>query len=269
MTCYAWRGREGEENLYEHLVETYKVASQMWELEALARKLSSLKSLGKEKVKEAVLAAALLHDVGKAASEYQNACARGECERFPGHYLVSTLYTYIVLKEGLGVYAPCNTKELIAVLSGGKEAEEGVVVSLLILLPIALHHIHQVYAYQSLQYSRDEENARRYHQVHSSCAQCLEDLASFISERFEHLGGLGKVRELPQLIAGTDSAARESFIRALNLVRNLENAVKGIEPSSLSLAIEAATGIVNLSDGYVAAKARSKRSQRDPHASRK
>ncbi len=47
-------------------------------------------------------------------------------------------------------------------------------------------------------------------------------------------------------------------MEALNFVRNLERAVKGVgtESSSLALAVEAAAGIVNLGDGAVAAGAR-------------
>ena len=73
--------------------------------------------LDAESCREAVLTAALLHDVGKAAATYQEECARGVCESFPGHYLVSTLYTYIAIKEGLGVKAPNNPESLAKILS--------------------------------------------------------------------------------------------------------------------------------------------------------
>jgi hypothetical protein len=49
---------------------------------------------------------------------------------------------------------------------------------------------------------------------------------------------------------------RETLIQALIFVQNLGDAVRCSKASSLSLAIEAAAGIVNLSDGEVAAKAR-------------
>ena len=251
MTCYAWRKGGGEEGLYEHLVSTYRVAARTWELEALSRKVSKLTGLKAEECREAILAAALLHDVGKAAVEYQEECAKGRCESFPGHYLVSTLYAYVAVKEGLGVAAPCCSDQLAKILSGEEGVEGDVVGALLILLPVALHHYHQIHSYQSLRYQGDEKRARARHTVHAACHPCLKKLAEFIECSFSRLNGLRKVGELPQLLS-----RRETLIQALIFVQSLGNAVLHSEVSSLSLAIEAAAGIVNLSDGEVAAKAR-------------
>jgi len=251
MTCYAWRKGGKAEELCGHLVGTYEVAKRTWELEALSRKVSKLTGLDAEECREAILAAALLHDVGKAAVEYQVECAKGCCESFPGHYLVSTLYAYATVKEGLGVAAPCSFDELAKVLSGKEKVEGDAVSALLILLPVALHHYHQIRSYQSLRYQGGEERARARHTVHAACHPCLKELAGFIERSFSRLNGLKKVGELPQLLS-----RRETLIQALIFVQNLGDAVLRSEASSLSLAIEAAAGIVNLSDGEVAAKAR-------------
>jgi CRISPR-associated endonuclease Cas3-HD len=251
MTCYAWRKGGKAEELCEHLLGTYEVAKRTWELEALSRKVSKLTGLDAEECREAILAAALLHDVGKAAVEYQVECAKGCCESFPGHYLVSTLYAYVTVKEGLGIAAPRDYSRLARILSGKESVERGVFGALLILLPVALHHYHQILSYQSLRYQGDEECARARHTVHAACHPCLKKLAEFIKSSFSRLNGLEKVGELPQLLS-----RRETLIQALIFVQNLGDAMRCSEASSLSLAIEAAAGIVNLSDGEVAAKAR-------------
>ncbi|MCC6059568.1 MAG: CRISPR-associated endonuclease Cas3'' [Thermofilum sp.] len=251
MTCYAWRRGGEEERLCAHLFETYKVAAQTWELEALSRKVSKLMGLDAESCREAVLIAALLHDVGKAAVTYQEECARGACESFPGHYLVSTLYTYIAIKEGLGVKAPNNPESLAKILSEREKVSNDVISALLILLPIALHHYHQILSYKSLRYSCDVPRARELHKVHSSCIPCLEELAGFIEKNFSRFGGLKKIRELPQLISD-----ERILIPAHIFVQNLGEAVERSKPSVIIFTIEAAAGIVNLSDGTVAARAR-------------
>jgi len=262
MTCYAWRKGEGEK-LYSHLVETYRVAKQMWELEALSKKVSKLTGLEREACREAVLAAALLHDIGKASVTYQKECAKGECEEFRQHYLVSTLYTYIALKEGVGIAPPTDPRTLAEMLSGRREGEREEVMALLVLLPIALHHYHQIRSYGSLEYSGDEASTRKHHAIYSGCGGCVEELARFIDENFDSLRGLRRIEEVHLFIEASEGPARETFVEALIFVRNLARTVKsvGTDTSSLALAVEAAAGIVNLSDGAVAARVRRKRAR--------
>jgi len=91
----------------------------------------------------------------------------------------------------------------------------------------------------------------------------VEELARFVDENFDRLRGLRRIEEVRLFIEASEGPARETFVEALIFVRNLARTVKrvGTDASSLALAIEAAAGIVNLSDGAVAARVRRKRAR--------
>ncbi len=252
MSCYAWRGDGGRaELLYDHLTGAYRVAKDRWETEALARKLSRMTGLDEEVCREAILAAILFHDLGKAAEEYQRQCRTSACESFYQHYLVSALYLHAVLAKGLLTPKEANRGQLVSNVPFADNLDAGGTLARLILLPVTFHHYHQIAGLRSLEYKE-----RQGHFEIEECAECLRELAGFVRREFKRLRGLEVVEDLPGLLR--DRGVRTA---AIMFVQNLSEEIREAqkrppEPFHLLAAIEAITGLVNLCDGIVASRAR-------------
>lgn len=244
MSCFAYRDSQGVcELLFNHLVSTYFLASTRWETGALSLKISRVLGLEREEVRESILLAALLHDIGKAATKFQEECQKGSCESFPQHYLTSAFYVHYILEKSLKFNL---TSEKIKKLLKGEEVgcrEE--LIGLIVLYPVAFHHYHQVWGYSS--YSAKKGFVMP---IHEACRCCFKQLGEFVQHNFTMLKDVGHhLKSLPdELSALKRTSSSEIF------VRNIENVIiEVVRPRSiLSSAIEAVTGIVNLCDGYVA-----------------
>ncbi|MEM1690677.1 MAG: CRISPR-associated endonuclease Cas3'' [Thermofilaceae archaeon] len=244
MGCYAYRDSSGaSELLYDHLVATYMLASSRWETSAISRKVSSVLNLEENEVRESILLAALLHDIGKAEKRLQDECQKGACKRFPQHYLISAFYTYTVLSEALNL--KLSTSRIAAILDEDR-GDRAELIILLVVFPVAFHHYHQVASYESYRKLGERDLL-----VHAACKDCLmKPLGEFVKEKFEVLRGVGdQLENLPNLLASNRRNAQ-----AWILVSNIGEIIQRVaRPRSfLAMAIETATGVVNLCDSAAA-----------------
>ncbi|MEM0226593.1 MAG: CRISPR-associated endonuclease Cas3'' [Thermofilaceae archaeon] len=249
MSCFAYRGPHGTcELLCEHLINTYRQASMRWETDALSQKISYVLRLEKAEVRECILLAALLHDIGKAAQKFQEECLKGICERFPQHYLVSAFYAHIVLCKAFDLNL--HTENIISLLKG-ENGDREELISLLVLYPIAFHHYHQVQDYTS--YKPEEITSP----IHEVCRCCFEQIGELIASEFNVLKDVGKhLKDLPNILV-----TKSGILRSKIFVNNIHEVINrvGRPRSFLPPAIEAVTGIVNLCDGITARSSRGRR----------
>lgn len=254
--CYAYRGREASEPLCEHLRGVYEEAKRRWETRAVAGKVARLCGIDEGLAREAILLSALLHDIGKAAEPLQERCEGGACERWPQHYLISAHWAYVVLSRCLGI-SDSLTEYLGRVLASGSGGDQTRNLALLVLIPVAFHHYHQVRGDVSYEYRYERGNLR----VHASCHGCFAELGQLVDAEFGELPRLcrgrpgGAIGGLPGLL---QSLGPEEEARSVIFVRNLGRTMleRSVSPTGFALALEAVTGIVNLCDGLVAASAR-------------
>jgi len=247
--CYAFKGTEGSECLADHLREVMACSRGRWETEGLARKLSALYGIDGELVKDLVSLAALLHDVGKAYREYQPECEE-LCKEFPSHYILSAqLAAYLGRAVGL---RELSAEEIVrtfdaVLLRGVSGLTEGYLYTLAVVIPVLLHHYAQVNLARLT--SRDQFKELQLYEG------CLDDLRGLLAK----LSGIVK-SELPGRVVetayGVLSKGVVSDLPVIPLIR--EHLFNLRKPPPQRFIADAVLGILNLCDGVVASRSRSK-----------
>jgi len=259
--CYAYRdvGSRREEDLAEHLMEVASCCASRWELSALASKMSKALGIGFNTTRDALILAGLLHDIGKAAYVYQKLCSSDKCTDFQGHYLISAFITHLALNlSGTTV----DTRDVVEFLSDNyAKLSEDKIFAILMILPIAFHHYHQVRGVRSydtiLRHSVEDflENPL----IHSPCLESFKRVTGY--RGVSSARGKDLIRSLYTLLTDIKSRVEQDSYRCSKLfIQMLEELVrKGLRELSITLGktiIEAVTGVVNLCDGSVASKKR-------------
>ncbi|MEM4811188.1 MAG: hypothetical protein QXS92_04675, partial [Thermofilum sp.] len=182
---------------------------------------------------------------GKAGKRLQDDCQKDVCEGFPQHYLISAFYTYAIFKKAFNL--EFNTNKIIALLNEDR-GDRVELIGLLIVLPVAFHHYHQVESYRSY-----EVGNRRWEDylVHTACEDCLKSLGEFVKEKFIVLRKVGyNLENLPNMLISDRETVQISWIFMSNINEIITHIVR--PRSFLTMAIEAITGVINLCDGTVA-----------------
>ncbi|MEL9941023.1 MAG: CRISPR-associated endonuclease Cas3'' [Ignisphaera sp.] len=275
--CYAYRDEGSEEPLPNHLADVASCCRERWEFAALASKISRVLNISRNDVQCAITLAALLHDIGKAAEIYQKDCASSKCTQFSGHYLISMFLVDLAFRAS-GI--PLSSSDVISFIedrvsdmeSGDGATTEKKVLALLVLLPIAFHHYHQVRGFTSYNVYRDGDatNVGRFIESPKIWSPCIEKL-DVVGQRLDSelavcrqgtvvdwLDVLGKLR---QILSNIDLYRESDLYRGSRiLVENLGVAIeKNLKNVSVTLSrtvIESVVGLINLCDGYVAYRAR-------------
>lgn len=256
--CYAYKDNSSEELLVDHLVNVLDFCQSRWEFKALSRKISRVLGLSEDDVENAIATASVLHDIGKAAQVFQDECAKGVCTEFPGHYMISTFLTHLALRASgvsIGVDDVVNFLE-----DNVEKLGKDKVVGILIVLPIAFHHYHQVRGFAS--YTVDRDRVRSFIEEPKIYPRCVEDMATIskkttskriprlINDIQNILGDLGKYRN-SDLYRGS-----KLFIEKFHDV--IEKNVRLTAITASRVIVESIVGLINLCDGYVALRSRSR-----------
>jgi len=249
--CYAFRGTEGSECLADHLREVMACSRGRWETEGLARKLSVLYGVDRELAKDLVSLAALLHDVGKADSVYQSSCER-LCEEFQNHYILSAQFAaYLGRAVGL---RELSTEEIgstfnVVLLREVKELTEGYLYTLAVVIPVLSHHYAQVNLARLT--SKDQFKELRL------CESCLDELRELLAEAPSVVKS-----ELPRRVI---AVVYEILSKGVQVISDLpviplrrEHLFNLRRPPPQRFVADAVLGVLNLCDGVVASRSRSK-----------
>lgn len=262
LMCYAYResAKGVEEKLSEHLTATASYCLKRWELDALARKVSRLLRLDTATAKDSIVFVALAHDIGKAASIYQEKCSKGLCTSFKGHYLVSAFLLSLALNlSGLEV-----SKESIKRFLEDQfdELSKEEIIGVMILLPVILHHYHQVRGYKSYSIEGHEE-ALEFLEEPRIYPECVESLRSSLNtfsfgERIRGLVNvlMNTLENVGKYFESDSYKANEMIV--MGFYKDvIERDIKALNRVTLGKCIvEAITGLINLCDGWAASQAR-------------
>ena len=156
--CYAFRDHGCEETMEMHVRGVVGLCRERWELEGLVTKVSRLIDIGlsrdetKRLVKEFIIFAAFLHDIGKCDRRYQEVCSRGVCTSFPEHDLLSARFALTVaFNTGIieGEFAGRVMKEKLHRMfaKGEMPSDVGDLYLILVVVPIMFHHYAQKRSY--------------------------------------------------------------------------------------------------------------------------
>lgn len=258
--CYAYRDVSSglEEDLVEHILGVASCCTERWETRALASKLSRVLGLGLDMTRDAILLAGLLHDVGKAAQVYQKPCQRSGCTEFHGHYLVSAFIAHLALSLSSVAIRVRDAEEFLS--SSSARLGEDKAFAVLVVLPIAFHHYHQVRGTGSYSAAHRStvNNFLDNPLIYGKCVESFEKITSHqgIGPRGREV--LEKVRvvltDIGSYVESDSYRDSKLFILRLgDLVRS------GLRDTSVTLGkavVEAVTGVVNFCDGIVAARKR-------------
>lgn len=290
--CYAYRDENYKEYLVDHLINVVKCCENRWEFNAIAKKISKTLNIPEENVKNTIILAALLHDIGKTAQIFQEQCDENQnnktintvqlgverkCTTFPGHYLIS-LFLVKLTYETLG--SQLTIKDAVDFLSNSDmmkiEKNKAKIIELLVILPIVFHHYHQVEDFISYaaKYYYDIKDLVKSSilqfienpKIHRKCIEQINKLSEELRKSSNHqilmvINTLHKV--LSEIESYEHSEMHSNLYRRSEIfVKNLFNEVikKDVKSLSISLpkiAIESIIGLINLCDGYVAHKSRS------------
>lgn len=254
--CYAYRYRGSEELLLEHLVNVARCCQSRWEFKALSGKISRLLNLAEDDVGQAIVLAALLHDIGKAVQEFQQECIKSGCREFPKHYLISTFLVHLAFEvSGISVSTNDVTKFFEDEIGGMDKSK---VLELLVILPIAFHHYHQVRGVTS--YRAHREDGASFVDNLSIWIECCKDLSEL--EGVVHGDPWSTVvRVLQSILPSIEQHKQGNPYRSSGMfIRNFyETVKKNLVLTSITLSrtmVESIAGLINLCDGRVAYEAR-------------
>ena len=256
--CYAFRSHSCEESMEVHVRSVVNLCRKRWELKGLAAKVSRLVSIDglsrkgvEQLVKEFIIFAAFLHDIGKCDRVYQEKCSRGECTSFPGHDLLSARFALTVAHNTGIIGGEFASREMERRLhrmfvESKMPSDVGDLYLVLVVVPIMFHHYAQ----------------KRDYALHRKGRGLIRGVST-PSGRFEfYRGCIEPTRKvLKELYSTASTHYTKSLLREVEniVVHNLElsviyEKVYGGEYSwsfSKSLA-EAAIGLLNMCDGRVA-----------------
>lgn len=252
--CYAYRDREKEEDLVEHLISTANCCFSRWELNALASKISRALKIDLDRARDSIVLASMLHDIGKAAEVYQEKCLTGECTSFQGHYLISAFIVHLAFNLSSIELWLDEVKKFLG--DNINELDKNKVLSILVILPIALHHYHQIRGFGSLKAESNTvseflENPT----INKTCLEKIRNLLSYNNMGQEERKLVGKIYSV---LADVDRYIDEDVYRSSKMfIQNFYSdiIVEGLKNYSITLGktvIEAIYGLINLCDGYVA-----------------
>ena len=256
MSCYAYRDSQSEELLDFHSIEVAGCAGRRWETEAISGKISTVLGIDRRLVRDSIVLASALHDIGKSLMKYQTECVRGICKSFWQHYVDSVVLTAIILLEA-GLPLSSSFERIKKILGGDKQAVKDYWFDMMILLPIALHHYHQIEGYKSLKVS-EVKNLN----IYSGCYPCLDRISEYLTsiltvEEFSRVPTV--LRNVGELINKDSDSISIARSYASNLYSSITHRSSLTGLSITKVVIESVAGIINLCDGYVASRARAKK----------
>jgi len=255
--CYAYRDREKEEDLVEHLISTANCCFGRWELNALANKISRTLKIDLDRAKDSIILASMLHDIGKAAEIYQEKCYAMECTSFQGHYLISAFIVHLAFNLSNIELKLDEAKKFLDDNING--LDENKILSILVILPIALHHYHQIRGFRSLKAESNESNIvsefLKNPTINKTCLERSRNLMNYnnmIQERRKLIEKVyGVLADVNRYI--DEDVYRSSKIFIQNFYSDIiVEELKGYSITLGKTIIEAIYGLINLCDGYVA-----------------
>jgi len=258
--CYAYRDSKREEKLFEHLITTADICSERWELKALALKTSKLLGIDPKKVEEAVVLASMLHDLGKAAEVYQRECFAGRCVEFKGHYMVSAFIAHLVFSANNVVIGREDVERFLADDVGSLSEDK--LYAMLVVLPVAFHHYHQVLGFRSYCTGEAMEKFLENPRMHASC---LEEAKSMLGYERLDQGGRKLLEQVYSILANIERFADRDVYRGSKIfVQNfcyyiVQEDLKKFAENPITLGkmlIEAAYGLINMCDSRAASMRR-------------
>lgn len=262
MVCYAYRSSDSEELLLNHLIGVGDCCRKRWEFYALSSKVSRALKLPLDGVRSAILLSSLLHDIGKAAQMFQEQCRQGSCTQFHGHYLVSTFLIHLALNTlGISVEGR-DVSNFIEDKLDGMDRDK--VIGILILLPTAFHHYHQVQGFRS--YSLGESLSDFVKEPKIYC-KCVEDLRSLTENLTTYTvdGRLSNlITNLLSVLPDLEMLKNSDLYKGSKLFIDnfywnvIERGVRLMSITLSSVVVESIAGLINLCDGYVAYRARNR-----------
>jgi len=247
-TCYAFKDINSSECLVDHLRDVMRCSRSRWETIGLSRKLMNLYGVNNELVSELIAVSALLHDVGKADKRYQLSC-KEVCAEFPNHYIFSTqLSIHLGRLVGLSELDAENISNIFdeVLLRNLERFTEGTIYSVVIVVPILLHHYAQINPMKPI-----SSGLYREFNVYEDC---LEDLIRLFSEVMNIVK-----TELPRKIVKAiyELLSKSPIIKDLPVIPlKPEHFFNLQKPLPQRFIIEAVLGILNLCDGIVASRNR-------------
>ncbi|MDK6029407.1 CRISPR-associated endonuclease Cas3'' [Ignisphaera sp. 4213-co] len=256
--CFAYRDGERSEALIEHMKETANYCLHRWELDALSAKISKLLGIGQNHVKEAIIVAALTHDIGKAAEIYQIDCIKNTCKLFEGHYMVSAFLLHLAF-NAKGIYL--NSRDAVKfLLYNPTELASDKVLALLIVLPVITHHYHQVRGYLSYESSKHNAVSKFLDKptIHRPCLDCFSEMLGYaeinVFKDFMHM--LYNVLVSIDRLKGSDKY-NTSKIFVENFFKSvIEESLKINSVTLGKVIVESISGLINLCDGFAASRSR-------------
>ncbi|GAY25386.1 CRISPR-associated endonuclease Cas3'' [Desulfurococcaceae archaeon AG1] len=232
--CYAYKKGERAENLAEHLAGVARCCREHKLLAPVASKIARNYGLSKDYVEDMIVAACLLHDIGKADRKYQDLCLSSGCEEFSGHDVRGYKLAATALKR-------LEDSSRIAVNTGMAD-----VLNIALLIPILMHHYFQ----RGIDNLRNDLDIIDEIDVHP---QCIEDLHMVLELRTE-LFKNEYVENLVSTVLGliTDGRVRLVPVYRFASVPDLLNDLQSYTNLLQKHSAIAVTAILNECDGWVA-----------------
>jgi len=263
--CYAYRDDAFEELLLSHLIGVGSCCKERWELGALSSKISRALKLSLDGVRSAILLSSLLHDLGKAAQMFQERCSQGRCTEFYGHYLISAFLMHLALNTAGVLVEGRDVSNFIE--DRLDDIDRDKIIGILTILPIAFHHYHQVEGFRSYSLRDSLRNFVEKPKIWGRCMDDLDLLTKSISTYMLSSTLSKAVANLPSTLSNLerprDSGFYELYRGSRLFIENFYHNIveRGVRLMAVTLSgviIESITGLVNLCDGYVAYRARSR-----------
>lgn len=265
--CYAYRDGAFKELLREHLIGVGSCCEKRWELGALSNKISRALNLSLDGVRSAILLSSLLHDLGKAAQMFQERCSSQKgCTEFYGHYLISAFLMHLALNTAGVLVEGRDVSNFIE--DRLDDIDRDKIIGILTILPIAFHHYHQVEGFRSYSPRDSLRNFVEKPKIWDRCMDDLDLLTKSILSTYRLSSTLSKaVANLPSTLSNLERPRDSGFYEVYrgsrlfieNFYHNIvERGVRLMTVTLSSVIIESITGLVNLCDGDVAYKARSR-----------
>lgn len=244
--CYAFKSEKGcEETLEDHLLGVLNCIEERWEFKGLVRKISRLVNIDENEIAWLIKLSAILHDIGKTRKEFQDECHRSFCEHFRCHYVISATFA-AKLGEESNMFQSLSDKLHDLEWSDSSILDVGGLYIAVVVLPVLLHH------YAGIDERSLQECKRTYSSTLDIDEMCKGDLLSVVNKLKQEVPG--RFKELSGKLYDMIKSGRVE----LTILPQVEDFIKTYKYSFVDSIVEAVTGLLNICDGIVAKRNRTK-----------